>query len=114
MGYGISLSARESSRRTNFVTPAPPELVALLAACRARSADDLPRLVLADWLDENGQPERAEFARIQVEVSHPSADGVRMEKLKRREADLLAAHEDEWAGGYKSAAARMTPVSRRR
>ena len=26
-------------------------------------ADDTPRLVYADWLQENGQPERAEFIR---------------------------------------------------
>ncbi|MCU0704825.1 MAG: TIGR02996 domain-containing protein [Fimbriiglobus sp.] len=94
--------------------PAPPELVALLAACRARPADDLPRLVLADWLEENGQPERAEFVRIQVEVSHPSADVERIRALKKREADLLAEHETVWTGGYVAAATRMTPLFRRR
>jgi uncharacterized protein (TIGR02996 family) len=92
----------------------PPELVALLAACRARPADDLPRLVLADWLDENGQPERAEFVRIQVEVSHPTADVERIRGLKKREAELLAEHENDWTGGYQAAAARMTPLNRRR
>lgn len=29
--------------------------------------DDTPRLVYADWLDENGQPERAEYIRTAVE-----------------------------------------------
>lgn len=91
------------------MTPAPPELVALLAACRARPADDLPRLVLADWLDENGQPERAEFVRLQVEVSHPSADVERIRRLKRREAELLAEHENEWTSGYQQMAAVITP-----
>lgn len=37
---------------------------ALLAAILANPADDLPRLVFADWMEENGQPERAEFIRI--------------------------------------------------
>jgi uncharacterized protein (TIGR02996 family) len=96
------------------VTPVPSELVALLAACRARPADDLPRLVLADWLDENGQPERAEFVRIQVEVSHPTADVERIRRLKKREAELLAEHENEWTGGYQAAAAQLTPLNRRR
>jgi uncharacterized protein (TIGR02996 family) len=96
------------------VTPAPPELVALLAACRARPADDLPRLVLADWLNENGQPERAEFVRIQVEVSHPTADVERIRRLKRREAELLAEYENDWTGGYQAAAAAMTPLTSRR
>lgn len=95
------------------MTPAPPELVALLAACRARPADDMPRLVLADWLDENGQPERAEFVRIQVDVSHPTADVERIRALKKREAELLAEYENEWTGGYQQAAARMTPLNMR-
>ncbi len=91
------------------MTPAPPQLVALLAACRARPADDLPRLVLADWLDENGQPERAEFVRIQVEVSHPTADVERIRGLKKREAELLVEHESEWVGGYQAATEAMMP-----
>ncbi len=91
------------------MTPAPPEMVALLAACRARPGDDLPRLVLADWLDENGQPERAEFVRVQVELSHPTADVERIRRVKKREMELLAEHESEWAGGYQAAAAVMAP-----
>lgn len=38
---------------------------ALLAAIRAHPDEDTPRLIYADWLDENGQPERAEFIRLQ-------------------------------------------------
>jgi uncharacterized protein (TIGR02996 family) len=33
----------------------------------AQPADDTVRLVFADWLDEHGQPERAEFIRVQVQ-----------------------------------------------
>jgi uncharacterized protein (TIGR02996 family) len=42
---------------------------ALLAAVRADPADDLPRLVYADWLEERGEVERAELIRVQVELS---------------------------------------------
>ena len=42
---------------------------ALLAAVCAAPDDDLPRLVYADWCDENGQPERAEFIRVQVTIA---------------------------------------------
>jgi uncharacterized protein (TIGR02996 family) len=42
---------------------------ALLAAVLAGPDDDLPRLVYADWLDENGRPERAEFIRVQCELA---------------------------------------------
>jgi uncharacterized protein (TIGR02996 family) len=39
---------------------------ALLVAIHATPDDDAPRLVFADWLDEHGEPERAEFIRLQV------------------------------------------------
>lgn len=41
---------------------------ALLASILAYPEDDLPRLVFADWLDENGEHERAEFIRIGCEL----------------------------------------------
>ncbi len=41
----------------------------LLAAIIAEPADDYRRLVYADWLDENAQPERAAFIRVQVELA---------------------------------------------
>ena len=37
---------------------------ALLQAIHDNPADDTARLVLADWLEENGQPERAELLRL--------------------------------------------------
>jgi uncharacterized protein (TIGR02996 family) len=39
---------------------------ALLQAIYANPDDDTPRLVYADWLDENGDAERAELIRLQV------------------------------------------------
>ena len=42
----------------------------LLAAIKANPADDLPRLVAADWLEENGESERAEFVRVQCRVAN--------------------------------------------
>jgi uncharacterized protein (TIGR02996 family) len=41
---------------------------ALLAAIRQSPEDDAPRLVYADWLDEHGDPDRAEFIRLQIEI----------------------------------------------
>lgn len=42
---------------------------ALLAAIIASPDDDTPRLVYADWLEENNQSKRAEFIRVQVELA---------------------------------------------
>ena len=42
---------------------------ALYRAILAAPEEDTPRLVYADWLDENGQPNRAEFIRVQIELA---------------------------------------------
>lgn len=46
-----------------------PDYLALRAAVLASPTDDLPRLVLADWLDEHSCPERADFIRSQCETA---------------------------------------------
>jgi len=45
------------------------ESEAFLAAICANPADDLPRLVYADWLDEHDQSNYAEFIRMQCEMA---------------------------------------------
>lgn len=42
---------------------------ALLAAVIADPADDAPRLVYADWLDDHGEEARAEFIRTQIALA---------------------------------------------
>jgi uncharacterized protein (TIGR02996 family) len=41
---------------------------ALLHAIGEHPEEDTPRLMYADWLEENGEPERADFVRVQVEL----------------------------------------------
>ena len=41
---------------------------ALRRGCVANPDHDLPRLIYADWLDENGGPDRAAFIGGQVEA----------------------------------------------
>lgn len=64
---------------------------ALLRAVLVNPADDLPRLVYADWLEENGQADRAAFIRCHVEEErlrhthrHGHPGGCRKCKLVRR------------------------------
>jgi uncharacterized protein (TIGR02996 family) len=60
--------------------------------------DDNVRLVFADWLTENGQPERGDFIRVQCELERLSADDPRKPGLAARERELLAGREEEWGG----------------
>jgi uncharacterized protein (TIGR02996 family) len=68
---------------------------ALLRAIEANPDEDTPRLAYADWLDENGQPERAEFIRLQCELarlpSRPRPDG-----LVSREGKLFGEFHERW------------------
>lgn len=48
------------------------EFAALMHGVRERPDDDLPRLVVADWLEENGCEWKARFIREQIE-HHPVA-----------------------------------------
>src|SRR4051812_26631197 len=69
------------------------DAAALLAAICAAPDDDAPRLVYADWLDEHGQPERAEFIRVQCALSRTDSPA-----LREREDRLWTAHHDKLAG----------------
>jgi len=42
---------------------------AFLADIRENPEDDAPRLIYADWLEDHGEEEQAEFIRVQVEES---------------------------------------------
>lgn len=75
-----------------------------LAAIRDAPDEAGPRLVYADWLDEHGQPERAEFIRVQVELAaHPHGDNPltannRVWHLRCRERELLKGNWGKWYG----------------
>ncbi len=62
-----------------------------LAAILANPADDVPRLVYADWLDEQGQADRGEFIRLQIKlVGHPVHHTAKTGcPLRRREHKLM-------------------------
>lgn len=58
--------------------------------------DDAPRLIYADWLDEQGDADRAEFIRVQVQRANlPSWDAAQV-RLRLREQELLKRHGEEW------------------
>jgi uncharacterized protein (TIGR02996 family) len=73
-----------------------------IQAVLAAPDDDTPRLVYADFLEEHGEPERAEFIRVQCQLAHlPQGDSQRAE-LEARERVLLAEHEADWLGPLAS------------
>jgi uncharacterized protein (TIGR02996 family) len=98
---------------------------ALLRAVRDEP-EDAPRLVYADWLEEHGQPHRAEFIRVQCELAKLDAAGgrranfvpvelfgftclwhvgpggePRRRELEEREEELLRGHGAGWVRPFK-------------
>jgi uncharacterized protein (TIGR02996 family) len=60
----------------------------LLSAVLANPEDDAPRLVCADWLEENSDPDRARFIRVQCELARLPAWDRRRRELARLAAGL--------------------------
>jgi uncharacterized protein (TIGR02996 family) len=67
-----------------------------LRAIRANPADDTARLVYADWLDDHGDADRAEFIRTQCELARGGLDDARRAALVEREGQLLVAQAANW------------------
>jgi uncharacterized protein (TIGR02996 family) len=76
--------------------PTHPEAAALYRAILASPDEDTPRLVYADWLQENGEPDRAEFIRAQCRLARANEwdDGYTEDRL--RVDRLLREHQSEW------------------
>lgn len=105
-----SILAAAKPRRAEAAPPAVASVELdeeLLAAVLAEPEDDGPRLVLADWLTDRGDP-RGEFIQIQCTLKRSlvgtagRATPLRYldasaEELADREKALLARHGAEWA-----------------
>jgi uncharacterized protein (TIGR02996 family) len=69
-----------------------PEHASFLADIDANPEDDRPRLVFADWLEDHGDPDRADFIRVQCELAQPEDEDPRRGELLDREQQLLDGH----------------------
>jgi uncharacterized protein (TIGR02996 family) len=79
------------------------EAEAFLQRIRAFHDDDAPRLVFADWLDEQGDP-LGRFIRVQLALASPPADEEARRKLIMQERELLAAHRATWEAPFRGLA----------
>ncbi len=72
------------------------ERAAFIDAILDNPADDTARLVFADWLQENGEPERAEFIRVQIEAETLPEAELAESKSDQRAVTLQKEHEHAW------------------
>jgi uncharacterized protein (TIGR02996 family) len=80
----------------------------LLQAIVENPDDDARRLLFADWVEDHGELERAEFIRVQIELAKlPNVDN-RRPALEQRETALLARNESEWVKPIRHCVASWT------
>ena len=72
------------------------EWQALMFAVCENPDDDTPRLVLADWLEENGEPERAQFIRLQIQLARGTYPPNERKRLEKVEQKLITIHGRRW------------------
>jgi uncharacterized protein (TIGR02996 family) len=99
-----------SARQSNVMTVIPRAATdeqqapadvgqALLQAIFAEPEEDAPRLIYADWLEEQGGPAeqaRAEFIRVQIGLARMQEDDPRARGLQACEKELLKKHKARW------------------
>jgi uncharacterized protein (TIGR02996 family) len=72
---------------------------AFLRDILAHPDDDAPRLIFADWLEEQGDPNsvaRAEFIRVQCALAGGQLPEQQRVELVRREQQILDEWDEEW------------------
>ena len=70
---------------------------AFVQEVRANPQADAPRLIFADYLEEEGDP-LSEFIRVQVQLSQPDCVGPARAPLEIREKELLGQYAEGWLG----------------
>jgi len=79
---------------------------------QAHPEDDTPRLIYADWLDDNHQPARAEFIRLQCRLAKLDPEDSDYDLLHLQEQELLTEHGAAWMGHLPSWARKVAKFQR--
>jgi uncharacterized protein (TIGR02996 family) len=92
-------------------SPSRLAVLALLAEAKERPEDDTPRLVLADWLEEQGDP-RGTFVRLQTQAARLPHRDPHRRALEAEAKELEDQYGIIWlvqCGGHKPEAQAMGP-----
>ncbi len=92
---------------------APSQRQAFLEAIKDDSENDSPRLIFADWLEDHGESERAQFIRLQCRAASLDADDAERAGLAAATLDLWRRFRSVWLGPLEPMEAdRGGPTSR--
>jgi uncharacterized protein (TIGR02996 family) len=108
----VAASLPEGTTRTANRQHTMNERQAFIRAILEDPDDDLHRLVCADWLDEHGDPDRADFIRAQVELARLDRRDPRRGPLETRAQQLLHRHGPRWLAAIQPDAWGLPPFER--
>lgn len=74
---------------------------ALMQAVIDAPDDDAPRFAFADWIEKNGDSDRAAFIRVQCALEKMATDAPERSSFHARERELLAEHGRVWANEFR-------------
>jgi uncharacterized protein (TIGR02996 family) len=80
------------------MSPPRPQVLAFLEAIKESPDDDTPRLILADWLRENGDEARGEFIALQCDLAGKEENHPKRADLQERTDELLRRYWTDWVG----------------
>ncbi|QJW94609.1 TIGR02996 domain-containing protein [Frigoriglobus tundricola] len=101
-----------AKRRANN-EPLCSEHEALLSAIIQFPDEDTPRLVFADWLDEHGDHDRAEFIRLQIRLAAARADDTPYDfPSELRAAELYKRNRAEWKRDFRGRGVELVSFER--
>jgi uncharacterized protein (TIGR02996 family) len=84
------------------MTAPRPQVLAFLEAIKETPDDDTPRLILADWLRENGDEPRADFIALQCRLAQLIEDDPEYAVAKAQNDQLLHQHAINWLGPLRT------------
>jgi len=73
-----------------------PQLLSFLSEIKSNPDDDTSRLVLADWLADQGDDDRADLIRVQCRLARMLSSDPERPNLLRQELELLARPTSAW------------------
>ena len=79
---------------------------ALLHAIAEHPEEDTPRLMYADWLEEYGDPDRADFARNQIALAQPGINAAERYPLVKKNVFYL----NNWVPHWKAQLPRLDGI----
>src|SRR5262245_8672199 len=71
---------------------------AILQTILTSPADDAPPLIFSDWLEERGDPARAEVVRVQCQLARWVPGLAERTALQQHERALIAEYAEGWLG----------------